>query len=317
MSSATTLLEQFTDADVDWMLDANEERHVAAGETVIAAGEPVDCIYVVLEGLLAVQGSDATRPVHVVGPGDIVGEMSFVEQLTPAQTVAAHEAALLLVIPHSALRARAETEPAFAARLYRALSVLLSRRLRRATNDLAARGAAEFADERERTVFEQVTIGVDLLKEKLQVANQEGLKHGAVPAELADEVQAMLFALYEGMDAAIGDAATGTEQFKDEVGIRIQRELLPYVLLAETTARTFTKPRGYAGDFLTIELMYEAQPAGVRAARSDARRLHDGAARQRRGAQSARAAGRGDHGRRRGTRRRARRSHEPRLRTRP
>ena len=263
MSSATTLLEQFTDADVDWMLDANEERHVAAGETVIAAGEPVDCVYIVLEGLLAVQGADAARPVNVVGPGDIVGEMSFVESLTPTQTVAALESALLLVVPHSALRERAEAEPAFAARLYRALSVLLSRRLRRVTSDLSAHGAAEFADERERTVFEQVTAGVDLLKAKLQTANQEGLKHGAVPAELAAEVQAMLFALYEGMHAAIGDDAPGTEQFKEEMGIRIQRELLPYVLLAETAARTFTKPRGYAGDFLTIELMYEAKPAGV------------------------------------------------------
>jgi len=264
MSSATTLLEQFTDADVDWMLDANQERHVAAGETVIAAGEPVDSVYVVLEGVLAVQGSDAARPIGVVGPGDLVGEMSFVEHVTPAQTVAALEASLLLVVPHSALRERAEAEPAFAARLYRALSVLLSRRLRRVTNDLSARGAAEFADDRERTVFEQVTAGVDLLKEKLQIANQEGLKHGGVvPAELAAEVQAMLFALYEGMHAAIGDDAPGSEQFKEQVGIRIQRELIPYVLLAETTARTLTKPRGYAGDYLTIELMYEAQPAGV------------------------------------------------------
>ena len=73
----------------------------------------------------------------------------------------------------------------------------------------------------------------------------------------------MLSRCTPGMHAAIGDAAPGSEQFKEQVGIRIQRELLPYVLLAETTARTFTKPRGYAGDFLTIELMYEAQPDGV------------------------------------------------------
>ena len=62
MSSATTLLEQFTDEDVDWMLDANEERHVAAGETVIAAGEPVDCIYVVLEGCSRSRGPTRRAP---------------------------------------------------------------------------------------------------------------------------------------------------------------------------------------------------------------------------------------------------------------
>ena len=61
MSSATTLLKRFTDADIDWMLDANEERHVTAGENGIVKGEPVDAIYVVLEGVLAVEGSDSVR----------------------------------------------------------------------------------------------------------------------------------------------------------------------------------------------------------------------------------------------------------------
>ena len=123
MSSATTLLEQFTDEDVDWMLDANEERHVAAGETVIAAGEPVDAIYIVLEGVLGGRGGRRGAPVNVVGPGDIVGEMSFVEQHTPAQTVAALEASLLLVVPHRALRARADGGCRRSrARLYRALA---------------------------------------------------------------------------------------------------------------------------------------------------------------------------------------------------
>lgn len=264
MSSATTLLEQFSDADVDWMLDANEERHVGAGEKVIVAGEPVDAVYIVLEGVLAVEGSEAARPADVVGPGDIVGEMSFVEELTPARTVVALEASLLLVVPHSALRRRADDEPAFAARLYRALAVLLSRRLRRATNGLSAQGAAAFEQEGERTVWEQVAAGVEALKVKLQTAHQEGLKNGgAVPAARAAEVEAMIHELYGAMHDAIGDDAPGTEQFKEQVGLRIQRELIPYILLTKMAARTFVKPRGYAGDYLTIEYMYAAQPGGV------------------------------------------------------
>jgi len=264
MSSATTLLKQFTDADIDWMLDANEERHVTAGENVIVKGEPVDAMYIVLEGVLAVEGSDAARPIDVVGPGDVVGEMSFVEQVTPTQSVAAMEASLLLVVPHSALHQRADDEPAFAARLYRALAVLLSQRLRRASNHRSVRGAAQFADERERTVSEQVAAGVEQLKELLQTAQQQGLKHdGTVPAELAGQVETMLVELYRAMHAAIGDDAPGTEQFKEQMGIRIQRELVPYILLTKNAARTLTKPRGYAGDYLTIESMYADQPGGV------------------------------------------------------
>lgn len=44
MSNVTTLLEQLSAADVDWML-GNEQRHVGLGENVIVAGEPVDAIW--------------------------------------------------------------------------------------------------------------------------------------------------------------------------------------------------------------------------------------------------------------------------------
>lgn len=88
MSNATTLLEQLSADDVDRML-ANEERHVGVGEKVIVAGQPVDAIYILLEGVLGVVAANDERPFDVVGPGDIVGEMSFVERVTPTSTVAA------------------------------------------------------------------------------------------------------------------------------------------------------------------------------------------------------------------------------------
>ena len=263
MSSATTLLELFTDDDVDWML-ANEERHVALGERVISAGEPVEAIYLLLEGVLGVVGSDEDEQLDVVGPGDIVGEMSFVERQTPARSVAALEASTLLVVPHDALHARADADPAFAARLYRALALLISRRFRRASADLAARGVASFDDDAERASWELVTAGVEHVKDTLLAANQAAIKNGGqVPEDVAAQVASLVEALYPAMEQAIGDAAPGSEQFKEQAGIRIQRELIPYVLLTKNAARTYTKPRGYAGDFLTIEWMYEARPGGV------------------------------------------------------
>jgi extracellular factor (EF) 3-hydroxypalmitic acid methyl ester biosynthesis protein len=263
MSSATTLLEQFSDADVDWLL-ANDERHVRQGEKVISAGEPVDAIYLLLEGVLGVVVGEDASPVDVVGPGDIVGEMSLVEQQTPTRSVSALEASTVLVIPHDALRERAEADLAFAARLYRALALLISRRFRRASNDLAARGVAAFPDDAERAAFDQVTAGVEMVKDLLIAVNQVAIKNGGdVPAEAAGQVASLVDGLYPALEATIGDAAPGNEQFKEQVGIRVQRELLPYMLLTKNAARVYAKPRGYAGDYLTIEWMYEAQPGGV------------------------------------------------------
>src|SRR5262249_19833221 len=48
-----------------------------------------------------------------------------------------------------------------------------------------------------------------------------------------------------------------------EIGARVQRELLPYMMLAKNGERWYRKPRGYAGDFLSIEWIYENHPDGA------------------------------------------------------
>ena len=133
MSNATSLLEQLTDEDAVWLLESNEERRVAAGEVVIAAGEPIDAMYLIFDGVLGVVGADGEAPFATAGAGEIVGEMSFVERETPSRTVEALEDSTVLVLSHDVLRGRAERDAEFAARLYRALAVLLSHRLRRAS----------------------------------------------------------------------------------------------------------------------------------------------------------------------------------------
>ncbi len=40
-------------------------------------------------------------------------------------------------------------------------------------------------------------------------------------------------------------------------------ELLPYLLLTRSAERMYRKPRGYAGDFLTIAWMYADEPGGA------------------------------------------------------
>ena len=65
------------------------------------------------------------------------------------------------------------------------------------------------------------------------------------------------------MDANVLINALPDPRVADIVGQELQRELLPYVLLAKTAERFYSKPRGYAGDYYTIELMYRNQPAGI------------------------------------------------------
>jgi extracellular factor (EF) 3-hydroxypalmitic acid methyl ester biosynthesis protein len=64
------------------------------------------------------------------------------------------------------------------------------------------------------------------------------------------------------VNSTIGDSSDENSSVKAELGARLQREILPYMLLTETTERFYSKPRGYAGDFLTIEKIYRNRSAG-------------------------------------------------------
>jgi hypothetical protein len=65
------------------------------------------------------------------------------------------------------------------------------------------------------------------------------------------------------MDRILGDKSDLNEDMKLQIGGMIQKELLPYILLTNIFNRSYTKPRGYAGDFLTIAHMYDNVPRGT------------------------------------------------------
>lgn len=54
---------------------------------------------------------------------------------------------------------------------------------------------------------------------------------------------------------------SGTEG--EETFRYVRRELLPYLLLSRWGERAYHKPRGYAGDYLTIQWVYENNPQGI------------------------------------------------------
>ena len=47
------------------------------------------------------------------------------------------------------------------------------------------------------------------------------------------------------------------------VGARVFRDAFPYLMMSALFQRSYTKPRGYAGDFETIEMIYRAEPRGA------------------------------------------------------
>jgi CRP-like cAMP-binding protein len=128
------------------MLKAGSKRPVRAGEVIIRQGVPVDAVFILLEGKLAVwleprQGPE--RELARLNAGEIVGEMSFVDARPPSATVKAVEDSTVFALPKSVLTA----DPAFAARFYRALAIYLSTTVRERHRALGGAGTGEEGEE--------------------------------------------------------------------------------------------------------------------------------------------------------------------------
>ncbi len=89
------------------------------------------------------------------------------------------------------------------------------------------------------------------------------LNDGVVPHAIAEQAKQDFRELVVSFNASLGTTSTCSPEAKDRLGAEIQKEFLPYLSLAESVDRFYSKPRGYAGDFLSIAKIYDDQPGGA------------------------------------------------------
>jgi bacteriocin-type transport-associated protein len=136
MRKVLYLLGQLSDADVDWLLRHGSKRRVAAGTALIRERQPIDALFILLDGTLVVSGTALGGASIRLGSGEVVGEMSFIESRLPSASVTAAGPCTVLAVARRDLTARLESDTGFAARFYRSLALFLSHRLRNTTRQL-------------------------------------------------------------------------------------------------------------------------------------------------------------------------------------
>lgn len=178
MRKALFFLGILNDSDVEWMIAAGMKKQLSPGEVLIQEGKPATSVFLVLEGVLSVVAQAAgNREIARLRPGEIVGEMSFVDSRPPSATVQAVERSSVLAIPRRGLETRLSEDAAFAARFYHAMAVFLSDRLR-STVGLLGYGSgqtledqASYADEIDTAVLGNVSLAgarFDILQRRLR-----------------------------------------------------------------------------------------------------------------------------------------------------
>jgi CRP-like cAMP-binding protein/SAM-dependent methyltransferase len=244
-------------------------QHVAEGETLVEQGQVPQALYVLLKGGARVDRitRDTALTVATLEPGEIFGEIAFLQGDAATANVIAETDLEVLAVDTGALHALLRDTPAFAARFFQHLAVVLSGRLRDTTAALPALLIEEIPQivpiHGERTgvgageLPPAFVAAVDRFKDAMFEING-ALGRPAPPDDAAQRVAAACDALNE----ALREVAHGRADGGRAPGTYLLRETFPYLMLSRLFDRCYSKPRGYAGDYYTIHMLYEEKPEG-------------------------------------------------------
>jgi CRP/FNR family cyclic AMP-dependent transcriptional regulator len=114
----------------DWTLIADKAARMKfkAGESIVQKGKRTHGVYLLLKGTASVQISNGSFPA--IGPGEVCGEISFLDEQPATANVVAQDAAEAYYLDRPTLQSLIELFPHLGSRFYRSLAYSLSRRLR-------------------------------------------------------------------------------------------------------------------------------------------------------------------------------------------
>jgi CRP-like cAMP-binding protein len=129
LSSSKHGLVHFTANDWALVADKAVRAHFKKGEVMVEKGKKMNGIYLLLKGKARVQIPSQPRGA-TIAPGEICGEMSFLEDASASTSVIAEEEVEAYYLDRTTLESLFELFPHLASRFYRSLATNLSRRLR-------------------------------------------------------------------------------------------------------------------------------------------------------------------------------------------
>lgn len=129
MRKALHLLGILDDVDIDWLATHGRVLPLSAGTVLIHEGKPIDSLYFLLDGELRVAVGSQNQHIATLLPGEIVGEISFVDSHTPSASVLATKDSQVLGISRDLVSVKLGQDQGFATRFYYAIARFLADRL--------------------------------------------------------------------------------------------------------------------------------------------------------------------------------------------
>ena len=264
-------LRYLTGEDWRMLLTRSRSARFSRGDVVLVEGSVGAGICIIRAGFVRIERIHLGHGVAIArrGPGEVVGEMSFLQHTGATASVVAEDDVEVSILDGEDVIAALAALPGLETRFYQSLAVMLSERLAELTAalpPLMLEGGPLVSPFRSARSGRP---GQDQVPQSL-VDAVEGFKsamldvdRGLATSKLAGDVaQVQIGAACDSLETTVKEHVIRHGDFAGAMGTYVFRETFPFFMLSQFVDRAFTKPRGYAGDYATIEMLYEDHAAG-------------------------------------------------------
>ena len=175
---------ELRDSDVDWLVSFGQTETVGAEQVLLQAGRPVDALYVLLDGQMAISAPEGNfNPLYLcfsgldnstreqkafatLSKGSMPGIISFLDFQPLPVTIRAAKESLVFAVPRQTLVTKLQVDNSFASRFYRVITIevlellqAVSTRLVEAKDVQAVNGDATLDEELNIDDLEQMSDG--------------------------------------------------------------------------------------------------------------------------------------------------------------
>src|SRR5262249_19030156 len=122
-------------ADREFLFAGSRTATYHRGDVLFREGDKQPNLFLVSKGLVRVERVYEGHPLAVAryGPGEVLGEIAFLEQHEAFGSAVAEEEVEVKILDGAHIQSRLDSDSMFAARFYRSLAVCLGQRLRQIT----------------------------------------------------------------------------------------------------------------------------------------------------------------------------------------
>jgi CRP-like cAMP-binding protein len=257
------------DEDVSLLVEKGTQGFYRDHDTIIEEGSQRRLLLVLLEGRATIVrtylGSRIT--IAAAGPGETIGEIGFLDGKGASASVIADGPARTIAFEPALVQSLMFSVPGLAARLFQSLGGIVAARLR-LTNEMIPPLIVEDVPQVNRFHAQRSTGDAPLPPSLIEAV--EEFKQSMLHAQLSlkdrkAEPMGITTAIRNActeLKVALAEHVRREATLSDAIGTYTFRETFPFMMASRFQARCYMKPRGYAGDFETINIIYDKATAG-------------------------------------------------------